>query len=351
MKAQSKTLKHFHLEQGEGLTGDIKIPPVDEFLSFVGWEERSVEISKLSIDVDHATIYRFSGTQSNSKKEQNSKYIRSWLVDLNVEFNLISGPESTDTRGNFNKLEAFILSRRQKIGRPFSLCVDISTCPKSYISFLIAFGFSTQIITCLYFYYAHTDYKSKSSKVGNGAEVVFDLTEGEWEAVQIPYLEGEYKPSNPRKLVVFIGAEGSATESFLKCYQPDKTTIIVPSPSVNADVGYHIKANTEVLKRHLRVPNTEIHKVRPFDMIEAIETALDILKDSQRDDVSLISLGTKPHCISAAIACMVSNEATLVCRTPKKYRHSAGVAVGRSSLFSITDLSNPVSLFLKKGAN
>lgn len=238
---------------------------------------------------------------------------------------------------------AFNNSIAQKLGE-HSLISNVTKLPQPVASIwlsLCEMRFSNKIITSLSMFYAHTDYKSKSSNVGNGDEVIFDLTEGEWAAVQIPYLEGSYKPSQSRKLIIFLGAGGPSTDNFVKVYQPDAAALIFPSPSINSDVANHVGANAQVLKSQFRIDDEEIIKVPPFSVLKATEVSLKLLSISKADDVSLISLGTKPHSISAAIACMLSNEATLVCRSPKKYRHSEGNPTGISSLYVVEDLSNP----------
>jgi len=115
------------------------------------------------------------------------------------------GASSIDTNANFEKIKTYLMKKFADLGRPFSLTVDISCCPKSYISYILAFGFSQKILGKLSFFYAHTNYETKSKKSDKRTDTIFKFTDGDWGAVQIPFLEGDYKPSYLRKLVVSQG--------------------------------------------------------------------------------------------------------------------------------------------------
>lgn len=334
-------LQHLKLEQNEASTKALAMRHTDILLSFVGWEERSTEIVKSQTTADQSVLYRFEGTQSITKKMQNSKTLEKWLEKNKTNCSTIVGSSSIETQENFEKLKTYLLSKFNELGRPFSMTVDISCCPKSYISFLIAYSFSQNIIGRLSFYYAHTDYKSKSKATRNSTDAVFKFTEGDWNTVQIPYLEGNYKPSFLRKLIVLMGAESNATENFLKRYQPDRTALIVPRPGVTEVIDAAVKASANSLKRRLEIPNSRVAEVGPQDAVGAAEACSQLAKPENNVDTSFVCLGTKPHCIGAALTCLVRSELTMICRSPRGYQHTPGVPNGRSSVYHIQDLSNP----------
>jgi len=335
-------LQHLKLEQDEAPTNTLRGSRSDVFLSFVGWEERAIEVVTSRLEADQGVIYRFGGTQSLSKKLHNTSILEKWLKENNSSVSTIVGSSSTDTQTNFETIKTYLVAKFREFGRPYSLTVDISCCPKSYISFLIAYGFSEKILGRLTFYYAHTDYESKSKASRASTDTIFKFTEGDWRTVQIPYLEGDYKPSYLRKLIVLMGAESNATENFLKRYQPDRTSLIVPRPGVTDVIDAAVEASAKSLKKRLEIPRAQVIEVAPQDAAGAAEACSRLAENRSNVDISFVCLGTKPHCIGAALICLTKPNLTMICRSPRRYQHSPGNPNGFSSIYDIQDLSNPL---------
>jgi len=343
VKYSNVFLKHLKLDQHEGVTNRLPSLHSDVLLTFAGWEKRCTEIINSKISSDDSLIYRFGGIESLSIKEDNAEIISNWSKGGGTMVSCVVGPPSVEVNDNFKKIEEILELKYRQFRRPFSLTVDISSCPKSLIAHVIAFSFSKKVISDLHLFYAHTDYGSKSKVLGDPSNTVYQFTDGDWSAVQIPYLEGLYKPSLPRKLIVLIGAESNPTENFLKLYQPDRTALIVPLPGVSTEINDSVKAITKSIQRRMEIPDSQISQVAPYDAVSALRACKGILGDATQHDISFACIGTKPHCIGAALICHVEQDFTIICRSPKRYRHSPGLPTGVASLYSIKDLSNPFS--------
>lgn len=339
MDSTSKYQQHLKISRYSARSEDVQLDTLDLFVSFVSWEERSVEISNSRVHANNNIIYRFSGASGNDLKDSREQQLIDKFRRKGIEFQKASGPPSTECNSNFENLARLVRLEVQRIRRPLNLLLDVSCCPKSMITFLIGFCLSNGLIKSIQLFYAHTKYELKIAPSTDNEQPLYRFTDGVWSAVQIPYFEGIYRPSALRKLIVMMGAEISTTESFLRRYQPDKLNLIAPRPGVTDQIDDAVRQGTRTLMRRLEIPEENLVEVAPHDAMGTVVACKEFMSAEENADVTLVCLGTKPHAIGAAAFAATVPEATLVCRAPKFYDQSPGKPTGHASVYRIDDLS------------
>jgi len=347
MTDQKTYFGNFLISQNADASSSLPRREYDLVLTFVSWEERCLSILNSNISSSVIIIFKFKTDEVSLERDENSKKFSAWAMSSDdiEDYKRIELSYSTDSQFNFTEIASEISSLQNKLGRQLRVLADASSCPKSIASFLIGFGFGHGAFKQLDFFYAHSDYNSKTMK-GNkdtnseDPSAFYRFTDGSWSPILIPYLEGNFRATAPRSLIVAVGAETYATEAFLKRYQPEKLQFILPSPSVTNMMDESLTTEVNRLIERMELKPSDVSKVAPYDMISAALKVDGILKMSNdKYDQVVACVGTKPHAIGSAIAAFLNPNAALVCRVPNKYLEIPGKSNGQASLFSIEDLS------------
>jgi len=333
-------LGYLQLSQSEDATKNIHTLETDVIICFVGWEERCTEITKSNLRAKDTIIYRFDGNQDEERRNKHEKVLENWAGSISNNTNRVVGAKSTDCSSNFQKFEELLLSIIRNFERQVSITLDISCCPKSLISYILGIGFSRGLLKSIDLFYAHIDYEDKATRALDANQhQAYVFTEGDWTSVQIPYLEGDYRPSAQRKLLVTMGAESAITESFIRRYQPDILNFVIPSPSATVEMEQSISSEINMLIRRFELAERNTVKVAPNDMLGCAEACKEMVGFAYDEDISIACLGTKPHAVGATIVAINSGSATIICRAPLRYKESDGKPTGKSNLYKIVDLS------------
>jgi hypothetical protein len=332
-------IQHLRLSQRSARITDIAFDKPDLFISFVSWEERSVAVAKSSVLAAKNVVFRFAGPVGDELKDKREREMQVALSSRGASVQRVLGAPSTQCAENFDKLATIVRLAVQEQRRPINLLLDISCCPKSFLTFLLGYCLANGFVRTIQFFYAHTKYENKVDADPQGEQVMFRFTDGEWSALQVPFLEGTYRPSAPRKLVVMMGAEIATTESFLRRYQPDKLELVAPRPGVTKQIDDAVDRGVHTLMNRFEIPDSGLKLVGPHDAVGSATACREYMDQDSGMDVSLVCLGTKPHAIGAAVIASTDSKATLVCRVPKYYSQSPGQPTGEASIYQIEDLS------------
>lgn len=344
-KANRSFIGNFELRQHSANCGDIELSDYDLALSFVSWETRCLSICDIDLSTDQLLICDFKTPSESTERKSNYKTMNEWATkNKNIRaVKSLKLSNSVDCHTNFQLLAEAIGSIVKAKNRQLRILVDISGSPKSILSFLIGFGFTRGVFKELHFFYPHSDYQDKVEAEmiqGIGQREFYRFTYGHWAPILIPYLEGELRPSSQRHMIVMMGAETSATEAFLKRYQPDQLQFVLPLPSVTAEMDKNLGFEVERLMDRMELVESDFVSVKPYDMLTASNKVFELIANADKEsDLMVACVGTKPHAIGASIATFLNKSAALVCRVPMKYREVPGPGNGKATLFEIEDLS------------
>lgn len=169
-----------------------------------------------------------------------------------------------------------------------------------------------------------------------------DFTEGGWDAVQVPYLQGIFQASRPRHAMIAMGADAANVDRLVSRYDPDYLTLVCPIPGVNPQIQRMTQESIDKIARNY--PATMTVNINPFSVIQSMRCFTDEteLRHNTRDLI-FFALGTKPHSLGMTLAAFLSGTPQVVFRVPRKYAERKNTANGFSWLYNIRDLSNPQS--------
>jgi hypothetical protein len=229
----------------------------------------------------------------------------------------------------------------RRIGRPFSLTIDISTCPKIYFLQLLAFAIGSGIVSQAQVFYAETAYDGEPLQK-SGVASGYRFTDGAWQSLPVPYLEGHFRPGRRRHAVVSIGGDSPSVDKLIRRYEPERLTLISPIPSISESIEADIRRETEAIRKSFG--ETDVIEVGAFDVVRAFSILSQTSpKWTDKEEVCLFCLGSKPQSLAIGLSALIDQRLPVVCRVPTRYLERAHTATGSSWLFRIRDLSAPTA--------
>lgn len=182
----------------------------------------------------------------------------------------------------------------QEKGHALRAFVDLSAANRFLALAFIFSGLTEHLFAAVEVVYGEAAYAE-----GHGET---RLSEGAWQAVGIPGLEGEYEPSNRRHMVVSLGFEGLKTLRLVNRHDPDLVSALVGDPG--AQEGYSARAfnaNQELLDEYA-VTVKEIVRAPAGDPTIAwsqLKEASHVKPFEQ--NVQIVATGSKPHALAAGL--------------------------------------------------
>lgn len=319
----------------------------DLVLAGLSWEKRSTaafrRIEKLG---NHIELLKFSSRTKEIEKKKSENLAE--FKKLAAKCKVIKLAPSTSFPKNAETIEGLITDTYAKLKRPLRVLVDITCIPKSYTLFVLGLGFSRHYFARLDCVYAEGIYSLADLK--NDALASDDsqsgiISEGEWEALQIPYLEAEHAIPASRDLVVSMGGEIGLSLPFIERYEPRNLGLMLISESLVQTPDKLADSERVALEGLLAEPNVSRHNIGLCDVLSLSRKAIELSQASKAETVTGVAIGAKPHALALGLAALSEENFELICRIPKRYKQLDVDAKGSIAFYEIEDRFEPSAYF------
>jgi hypothetical protein len=338
------------IEQGRYRTAEVEAGAVDCLIVFGSWEPRALEVSRIAnVKATVGVVVAYSNTGSEGQGSANTASLQDWIAD---KCERVADPvqlNTLDETRSIGVIRGLLQRIYNEIGRPLSLVVDFSCCPKLYFLSMIAQGFSLGQIKSVTALYSEPVYVLKdrpSFEVRDGRLVVvgrlahFSATEGVWRPVVVPYLEGAFNPEARRRIVASLGFEGGASHQVVAQYDPDELVPILASPGFYPEYTELAGHENSRLLKTFQVGSNDIVKIGAGDVCGVFSWLVDQEKKrSGSRDVVFLCFGPKTHALGMTLAGLVLGHPSVVCRIPSRFLEGKTKPNGFLWVYRITDTS------------
>jgi hypothetical protein len=213
--------------------------------------------------------------------------------------------DSLDPEALWQAVFSEVVHVRDELGVPLRILIDASTCPR-YVSLgLVATCLKEGLAKQVDLSYAEGKYPEPSTdRQGIKREVAF--TSGTWRAVAVPGLEGLFDPGKKRFYLVSVGFEGWKTLRVVSRADPDRVSVLMPSPGVIEGYEKRSMINNQDLIARYKIPEEQIARAPAGDAIAAWK-ALDHcqLERPDQENSFFLCCGTKAHSLGLTLRAAV----------------------------------------------
>lgn len=312
----------------------------DFAIATVSWERRATAAFLATTGLPKtATLLRFASTDEylNQRKDEAQETLAS-LFESAEFLNLKSSVLFAE---NAQELESFLKDKTEAVGRPLRVLIDITCIPKSYLLFLVGMGFSRDYFCRVDCAYAEGNYDLQASAPDTAGANVGIISEGEWSALQIPYLGAESAFPGYRDLIVAMGGEVGLSVPFIERYEPSRLGLVLISESLVQTPEKLPPAEASALAQILEEGNVERMDIPLSDAVGMIGHVARFCRNTKSEAVSGIALGSKPHALALGVEALNSDNLEIICRVPKRYRPLDVAPAGPLALYEIEDRFEP----------
>lgn len=291
------------------------------FIGFYGIDTRPIEVldtlqysahqSVICYFSNRLTEFEIAAKQSIVIEKGSKKFGKKTVVFL----------DSTDLISSFFKLRAVLSEVCSGLNYDprHEWLIDISGCPKALFGSLLGFILNEGKINKASFLYGAAAYgepKIAASPADQQRRLGF--SDGIWRALTLPYFEGVVSSVRHRSFLVSIGFEGARSREFLQGFEPEKVSLIRPVPGVTDYSTNRVQKETLLYKDAFGIDEDNIFDVPAWDVLGFIKGVSDV-RNNNKEQITLMILGPKPHAIGACLASYMLGRIRLVARGPQRY--------------------------------
>lgn len=281
------------------------------------WDKRSVCISEArTLKAQMGLLILFSLRDSQGLRDEHDSVLKSFINGACAEVQIIEG-NSIALQEIWGQLLTACVKLRRAIGRPLSILIDGSACPRYYLLGLAATALGTGMAATVTVTYAEGLYPVNLE--GGPEDIVF--TQGHWKLVAIPGLEGRYSPGLKRFFLVSIGFEGWKTMRAVTRADPDRVSILHASPGTNEAYGERAKHDNADLIEYYRIPCDQILSAPAGNAIAAWKAlTLGSVERPTLENSYFLCSGTKPHSLALALRAMSIRTPAVLYNLPEAHQ-------------------------------
>lgn len=312
----------------------------DMALAAVSWEQRTTAAFSVTKALPKAaTFIRFASSDPtlNQRKDAAEAALSAMFSDVE----LLKLDQSVRFPENAQRIEEYFRDKFECLGRPIRLLLDITCMPKSYLLFLIGMGFTRDFFCRIDCVYAEGDYNLEASTPDPVSGNVGLISEGEWGALQVPYLGADSAIPAHRDLIVAMGGEIGLSIPFVERYEPRRLGLILIGESLAQTPEKLPPTEAAALERILGEGNVDRMDLPLADAVGMINHVAAFCRTASSETVSGIALGSKPHALALGVAALNSDNLEIICRVPKRYRPLDVAPAGPISFYEIEDRFEP----------
>lgn len=280
------------------------------------WDKRSVCISDVSeFHAELGILVLFSQKDSQGLRDRHDAVLKAFVQAQCVRVETIEG-SSLELQPMWAQLLTHLARHRQALGRPLSVQIDASACPRYYLLGLVATALGSGLAAKVTVTYAEGRYPV--NRQGDREEIAF--TQGQWKSVAIPGLEGRYSPGLKRFFLVSIGFEGWKTMRAVTRADPDRVSILYAYPGTSAEYANRARSDNAYLIDYYRIPPEQILTAPAGDAIAAWQTlTTSRVERPQAENSYFLCSGTKPHSLALALRAMSLHSPAVLYNLPEAH--------------------------------
>lgn len=314
----------------------------DMAVAAISWEQRATAAFRSTKTLPkNATFIRFASSDPTLNRLKNNA--EDVLSGLFQKIDQLKLTQSTNFYENAQQIETYFRDKFESVGRPLRILLDITCMPKSYLLFLIGMGFSRDFFCRVDCTYAEGYYDLQAPTPDPVSGTVGLISEGEWGALQIPYLVADSAIPAHRDLIVAMGGEISLSIPFVERYEPRRLGLVLIGESL-AQAPERLPASEgAALGRLLEEGNVDRADIPLADVVGMINHVTEFCETTTSETVSGIAIGSKPHALALGVAALNNENLEIICRVPKRYRPLDVAPAGPLSFYQIEDRFEPSS--------
>ena len=316
----------------ESMFGDY-----DLFIGLASWESRGIAVSTMTkITAKKGLIFNFHPSHASDAVilEAQGK-MRDGLSGRVSEIEAVNLARSTEYPISFKLLTDRVEEYCRLKPHPM-IAIDISSIPIGYLQGLVGFLFNRGLTPFIDCYYVEPKYEIDAVSPPGQA-----FTEGNWQLVPAPYLEGKPKGQPSKCIFVCIGAESDNTRELLLSREYSETAIVKPSHGSLSAWNEQIDHDCDELVSALNVVGDQYKSVKAFSVVSVVNYYLSTVYSKWRESQRVfVAIGTKPHGLAGVVCGLADPELSILARIPRGY-HVRDVCAGEYVWrYKLRDLSS-----------
>ena len=300
------------------------------------WDRRCLCLTEATDVVFRKTIFLdFTTKDEHGYQARHSEQILAFLQAMGSEVVRIEG-DSINIESMWTKISQSILGEARRLRRPLDVFIDLSTCPRYFslgtCAMLLKLGHAKTIC----FQYAEGKYIPEE----RDHNLDYPFTSGHWRTIPVPYLFGSVEPTKRKYFLVSVGFEGNKTARVLSKEDPDRVSILFPSPAVQPGYEEQTRISNEPIIRDYAVPDQQIVNAPAGDAIAAWKNLQSASLENPRDEAtSYLCSGTKPHALGLALRAICLEFPTVLYNLPERHTFVDVFATGIYWKYELQDTS------------
>ena len=164
-----------------------------------GWDKRAVAIAQSSsFHSKFGLLFQFKHRDNNGLSLNHDKVLASFYT-ANCDKLNVQKVDATDLDPCWKIVVDSLKNCFNELKKPLDVFVDLSTTPRYFSMGLMAAGIEAGIIRSITYGYAEGLYSESENEKNN--EI---FTEGGWQPVSIPHLDGDWEPHKQRHFILSL---------------------------------------------------------------------------------------------------------------------------------------------------
>jgi hypothetical protein len=278
-------------------------------------------------------MIEFAIRDQQGLRDKHDAELSAYLSQMAKHFHVIKGSSSA-IEGLWSDIKNRLVEITNRLNRPISILLDISTLPRFLAGAVLALGLKHGLASRITGFYAEGTYDSSTGDL----QGVF--TGERWRFVPIPGLEGRYDPVKKRFFLLSLGFEGSKTLRYLSTQEPDRVSVLFADPGFEQGYAERSRVNNAALLEYFHIPPEQIAAAHAGNAVAAwAELCTRQLEKFSSENVSYICCGTKPHSFALMLRALSVKSATVLYNVPDLHRVINTVPTGYVWTYELTDVT------------
>ena len=320
------------------------------------WEQRCRNILDWqSLSADDGLLFQFAGTPGDDpvKTSDKRKNIQALLERLGPRIAGLTPlllPRSTQMGAIFPEVGDAMMRAAILRGRRLKILVDISSMPRSLISYILLSSFKRKIADRLSFFFSISDHTESVKMIAqDGLAGRAPYVEGKWDLMSVPYGEGRITGGRFDNIVVSVGLDTFQIMDVIERIEPQSAILLVPQRGDEQQFDVVATKQVEALQRRFKHEFDSgryiANKVPPYDLswLPSLSRSLKGRIQTRDNSILFYPFGPKIHSVGLSLLALQRDDIAVIGRTPAAYFKRRIDATGEAVIVSMTDLSSITS--------
>lgn len=313
--------------------GDLISGHYDVMILVSSWDRRCMCVTEIeSLRASKGIVILFDQRDSGGLRDAHDRRLLEYARRQSDRLETVRG-QSVNVTKLWHDILVQIQDARHSHGYPLRIFLDLSTCPRYYAMALLSVCLGGGVAKRITFLYSEAQYPEST-------EDREEFTVGPWRPVAVPDLEGRYDPGKKRFYLIALGWEGAKVERLVARADPDRISVLFPTPGARPDYADRTQRKNEELLRQFRIPESQIVKTHASDAVGAWRALSQAnLERPDHENTYYLCCGTKPHSLALALRAMELKHPAVLYVVPDCHHVLDIVPSGNYWSFDIEDLT------------